>query len=97
MKPHLAFTITAIEPAGSDLHVGVLWAALTADGERIPLLVDTLVLPTDADAKAIEKAVRDRARSYVQPHYLEPRPAQKPEHLALVGKERLLTELEAMA
>jgi len=95
MKPDLAFTITAIEPAGSDLHVGVLWAAVTTDGERIPLLVDTLVLPTDVDAKAIEKAVRDRAKSYVQPLYLEPKPAQKLEHLALVGKERLVTELEA--
>lgn len=94
MKPDLAFTITAIESAGADLHVGVLWTALTADGERIPLLVDTLVLPADADDKAIEKAVRDRAKGYVQPHYLDPKPAQKPEHLALVGKERLVSELE---
>jgi len=94
MKPDLAFTITAIEPAGADLHVGVLWTALASGGERIPLLVDTLVLPQDADDRAIERAIRDRAKSYVQPHYLDPKPAQKPEHLALVGKERLVSELE---
>ena len=97
MKPDLAFTITAIDAAGADLNVGVLWAAVTTYGERIPLLVDTLVLPADVDAKGIEQAVRERAKNYVQPHYLDPKPAQKSEHLALVGKERLVTELEVQA
>ena len=44
MKPDLSFTITAIEPRGAELHVGVLWTALTEAGECISLVVDTLVL-----------------------------------------------------
>ena len=55
------------------------------------------MLTADADAKRIEQAVRERAKSYVQPHYLDPKPAQKSEHFALVGKERLVTELEVQA
>lgn len=94
MKPDLSFTITAIEPQGAELNVGVLWTATTKDGERISLLVDTLVLGAEATKDDIEKAVRQRATSFVQPHYLDEKPAQKPEHLALVGVERLVSELE---
>lgn len=94
MKPNLSFTITAIEPRGAELHVGVLWTANTKAGERISLLFDTLVLGAEATKDDIEKAVRQRATSFVQPHYLDPKPAQKPEHLALVGVERLVSELE---
>ena len=35
MKPDLSFTITAIEPRGAELHVSVLWTAVTDAGERI--------------------------------------------------------------
>lgn len=94
MKPDLSFTITAIEPRGAELHVGVLWTALTEAGERISLLVDTLVLGAEATKDEIEKAVGERAKAFVQPHYLDAKPAQKPEHLALVGVERLVSELE---
>lgn len=94
MKPNLSFTITAIEPQGAELHVGVLWTAVTDSGERISLLVDTLVLGAEATKDEVEKAVGERAKSFVQPHYLDPKPAQKPEHVALVGVERLVSELE---
>lgn len=95
MQPDLSFTITAIEPQGAELHVGVLWTAVTDASERISLLLDTLVLGAEATRDDIEKAVGERAKSFVQPHYLDPKPAQKPEHLALVGLERLVSELEA--
>lgn len=94
MKPDLSFTITAIEPRGAELHIGVLWTALTDGGDRISLLVDTLVLGVEATKEEIEKAVGERAKSFVQPQYLDPKPAQQPEHLALVGVERLVSELE---
>ncbi|MGE5597140.1 MAG: hypothetical protein ACM3S1_14045 [Hyphomicrobiales bacterium] len=90
----LTFTITRIEPEGDSLHVSVEWAVAGADGDRIVLLVDTLALPLDAGRTEIEAAVAQRAKSYVRPRYLDPRPAPKGEHLALVGRERLVSELE---
>jgi hypothetical protein len=90
----LRFTITRIQPEGDSLHVTVEWAVPNADGERIVLLVDTLALPLDAGRAEIEAAVAQRARSYVRPRYLDPRPAPKAEHLALVDAERLVSELE---
>jgi hypothetical protein len=90
----LTFTITRIEPEADSLHVTVEWAVSNAEGERIVLLVDTLALPLDAGTSEIEAAVAARAKAYVRPRYLEPRPAPKAEHLALLGAERLVSEVE---
>lgn len=70
------------------------WAITGADGERIVLLVDTLALPLDAGKPEIEAAIAARAKAYVRPRYMEPRPAPKAEHLALLGAERLVSEVE---
>jgi hypothetical protein len=92
--PELTFTITKIEPEAGDLHVTVEWAASEVGGEATPLLVDTLALPLDATKGDIERAVRERARSYERPRYFDAKPAPKQEHLALLGVTRLVSELE---
>jgi hypothetical protein len=94
MPAELSFTITRIEPEAGDLHVTVEWAAREPGGERTTLLVDTLAIPLPATRAEIEAAVRQRARSYVRPRFLDARPDLPPEQLALVGKERLVSELE---
>jgi len=94
MPRELSFTITKIEPEAGDLHLVVEWATRDPGGERTTLLVDTLPLPLDAGKAEIEAAVRQRARSYVRPRFLDAKPDLPPEQLALVGKERLVSELE---
>lgn len=94
MPAELSFTITRIEPEAGDLHVTVEWASREPGGERTTLLVDTLAIPLPATRAEIEAAVRQRARSYVRPRFLDARPDLPPEQLALVGKERLVSELE---
>jgi hypothetical protein len=90
----LTFTITRIEPEADSLHVTVEWAVSNTEDGRIVLLVETLALPLDAGKPEIEAAIAARAKAYVRPRYLEPRPAPKAEHLALLGAERLVSEVE---
>ncbi|MGE5595193.1 MAG: hypothetical protein ACM3S1_04050 [Hyphomicrobiales bacterium] len=90
----LTFTITRIAPEADSLHVTVEWAVADAEDRRIVLLVDTLALPLDAGKSEIEAAIAARAKAYVRPRYLEPRPAPRAEHLALLGAERLVSEVE---
>jgi hypothetical protein len=97
MPAELSFTIMKIEPDAGDLHVTVEWASRDPGGERTALLVDALVVSADATRAEIEAAIRQRARSYVRPRYFEAKPAPRPEHLALVGAERLVSELEGKA
>ena len=92
--PELSFTITKIEPEADDIHVTVEWASREPSGERTTLLVDTLAVPLTATRAEIEAAVRQRARSYVRPRFLDAKPDLPPEQLALVGRERLVSELE---
>ncbi len=96
MPAELSFTITKIEPDAGDLHLVVEWATRDPGGERTTLLVDTLAVPLTATRAEIEAAVRQRARSYVRPRFIDAKPDLPPEHLALVGRERLVSELEVL-
>lgn len=96
---NLTYTVKRSQIVGDDLHLDVEWALVPGpgeEGERQVVLLDAILAPAGAAKEQLELLLSERAREYVAPRYLAPKPepaAKAPRGLrGLVGAEREVSE-----